>query len=106
MRLGREGTWNAHMSSFPMWVSLCPAGREGRHFPYGTPAIPIIYFWRGGYRKPFPPVSIEITERGGFYGAKRASRWEKLPRRDRKSRGGGHDTHLYGIIIFSPDHIS
>ena len=34
------------------------AGREGRHFLYGTPALPIIYFWRGGYL----PVSIEITE--------------------------------------------
>jgi hypothetical protein len=76
MQLGREGRGNAHTSSFPMWVCLCLAGREGRHFLYGTPAIPIIYFWREGYRKPSPPVSIEITERGVFYGAKRASRWK------------------------------
>jgi hypothetical protein len=50
-----------------------------------VPSRPIIYFWRGGYL----PVSIEITEHDGFYGAKRASRWEKLPQRGQKSQGVG-----------------
>jgi hypothetical protein len=51
-----------------------------------TAHLPFPLFIFGGevIGSPPPPVSIEITERGGFYVAKKASRWKKLPRRNQK----------------------